>query len=62
MSEPRNYCDCGDYCEWCHPEMCGMVEPKAETVEVSIDAWHAFCDAMSRLHRELDRLERAIRR
>lgn len=22
---PMNYaseCDCGDYCEWCHPEMC----------------------------------------
>jgi hypothetical protein len=23
MSQMRNYCDCGDYCEWCHPEMCG---------------------------------------
>jgi len=18
----RNYCDCGDYCAYCHPEMC----------------------------------------
>ncbi len=20
--EPLNYCDCGDYCEWCKPEVC----------------------------------------
>lgn len=21
-----NYCDCGDYCQWCHPELCAPVE------------------------------------
>ena len=26
-----NYCDCGDYCEWCHPEMCGIEPTKEET-------------------------------
>ena len=22
MVPMRNYCECGDYCEWCHPELC----------------------------------------
>ena len=29
----RNYCDCGDYCEWCHPEMCEPVMTDAERLE-----------------------------
>lgn len=57
-----NYCDCGDYCEYCHPEMCGLEEPKQETVEVPADAWNAFCDSLRRLERDFKQLEKAIGR
>ena len=29
-------CDCNDYCDWCHPEMCEPVALKRFTVKVQV--------------------------
>lgn len=35
-AQPRNYCECGDYCQICHPELC---EPApASRTSLTVDA------------------------
>lgn len=50
-----NYCDCGDYCGYCHPEMCLECggEPTLEQLKAVRNALRDIRRGMKRIEEQL---------